>query len=63
MVVNVTKIPQKMKNKSLLSIETEKKRITVKTNDLKSSFEGINLLQKAYLIYILKVYMNIDKKL
>ena len=52
-----------MKNKSLLSIETEKKRITVKTNDLKSSFEGINLLQKAYLIYILKVYMNIDKKL
>ena len=45
MVVNITKISQKMKNKSLLSAEkklqSDKKHI-IKSND----FVAINLLQK-----------------
>ena len=53
MVVNVTKISQKIKNKSLLSVEKNiiewKKRLIIKSNDLESSFDAINLLQKAYL--------------
>ena len=44
-VVNVTKISQKMKNKSLLSIEkilqNEKKRIIIKSHDLKIYFKKL----------------------
>ena len=46
--MKTTKITQKVNNKNLLSIasiiECEKKRLTIKSNDLESSFEAINLL-------------------
>ena len=54
MVVSITKISQKMKNKSLLSVEkklqNDKKHLIIKSNDLESSFVAINLLQKADLV-------------
>ena len=53
MVVNITKKSQKMKNKSLLSIEKKyrmRKKHIIKSNDLESTLETINLLQKTYLI-------------
>ena len=54
MVVSVTKISQKMENKSSLSIEKnileQKKTLYYDyNNDLKSSFEAVNLVQKANL--------------
>ena len=54
MVVSVTKISQKMENKSLLSIEKnileQKKTLYYDyNNDLKSSFEAVNLVQKTNL--------------
>ena len=62
MVVNVTKISQKMKSKSLLSIEKNiiewEKCLFSKCNDLKSSLEHINILQKAYLNKKLKVFIK-----
>ena len=47
-VVNVSKISHKMKNKSLRIQKTQNKKkcLIVKSNDLKSYFEVINLLQK-----------------
>ena len=53
MVANVTKISQKMKNKSLLKIEKKyyrmrKKCLIINNNDLESSFKAMNLLEKAY---------------
>ena len=47
-VVNVSKISHKMKNKSLSIQKTQNKKkcLIVKSNDLKSYFEVINLLQK-----------------
>ena len=49
-VVNVSKISHKMKNKSLSIQKTQNKKkcLIVKSNDLKSYFEVINLLQKVY---------------
>ena len=51
MVINVTKISQKMKNKSLSSVENSiiewEKTLGYNYNNLKSSFEAIELLQKA----------------
>ena len=51
--MNVTKMYQEKRNKSLMSIgkilQNEKKRLIIKNNDLESSFEAINLLQQAYL--------------
>ena len=51
--MNLTKISQKMISESLLSIEkilqNEKERLIIKSNDLKSCFGAINLLQRAYL--------------
>ena len=45
MFMNVTKISQRMKNKSLFSTEkilqTEKKYFSIKSNDFESSFESI----------------------
>ena len=54
MVVNVTKISEMLKNKSLLSIEKniiewEKTLYYDHKSDLKSSFEAVNLVQKANL--------------
>ena len=53
MVVKVTKISQRMKSKSLLSIGKniieQEKTLYYNYNDLKSSFEAINLVQKANL--------------
>ena len=57
-----------MISKSLLSIEkilqNEKERLIIKSNDLKSYFEAINLLQRAYLNKNFKSkYKNRLKKL
>ena len=52
-VLNVTKIFEKVKNKNFLSVEKNIKKsekcLIIKSNDLKMSFEVTNLLQKAYL--------------
>ena len=59
------KISQKMKSKTLLSIEKNilKNKFIIKINELKGSFEAINLLQKAYLNKKkFKIYIKIDKK-
>ena len=53
MVMNVREISQKIKNKNLMIIEKyiiEWEKIPYyKSNDLESSFEAINVLQKTYL--------------
>ena len=65
-VVNISKISHKMKNKSLSIQKTQNKKkcLIVKSNDLKSYFEDINLLQKAYLNKNFRsVYKNRQKKI
>ena len=54
-----------MKSKTLLSIEKNilKNKFIIKINELKGSFEAINLLQKAYLNKKkIKIYIKIDRK-